>query len=1139
MVAGMLMPRDRLRAIYEILFRDGVMVAKNDERPQSRHAEIPGVTNLQVTKAMGSLKSRGFVRETFAWKHCYWYLTNEGIVYLRQYLHLPPEIVPASLQRVRRPIAPIGLPRRTPAANVQAVRGPTSYVPKPQADVERHEYRRREETVPHRGQDTTHGSFKTHVLENSCQEGGWQRWAERDDQASNKRGTSHTSVLSVEEKWGTKQTLRREEISRRHVGEQENDSYERRGHQGTSSSDSWTDQKMFGGTQGLRKEISKRQTMTENAELVTAPASVISLFERQELKREENVAREENIEGKKIASKSALMSQPQNAAISSSSKMVQKSEESKTVVKSVEVHVVSSVVSTHETLEVSVHKEGGKAPVQEQASSQEKSKAQIIRQEKDKEVGKAPSITISTSTKTKVEASQEVKQEGRDNISDDKYLEDKVVSQTHVPSVSKESEKLQSKKQKQQREEELSVTDGPIHAAPEPPKPENKGEEKKGQRKKGQEKSGKEGANQNNLTSHPKEVQKPAVSEEVKSEPKKEAAIEATKVTPEATPKSEPSKTKQRKSKKEDKTREGGAGQDGLSQGPPELGESKEDKLETKSQKDESPVQVPVSSISVLTEKEQEVRQEKKGSKGKKAKKGAIESAKSDAQDTSATQPLKKEKMEVISKEVAPSEAKEVSKSNKDNVVSEPLFKDQSSALVTTHHVLVEEIQDIYKGSNISIQKDTGDQPIKVEDVASQEQHPASDASSQNLPVSKKQEEEIVQKPETLHQNVLVSVTCSKTIEQEEVQHQKGRALLMGSKAGTTSCEHIESTDGKETKGAADIESHNIESLLKDIPVQTESVTVTKTSQESKGEVKTVKESVTLTQKPPESKKEVKIVKETVTITKEPPETKTEKKTVTLTQKPPESKEEVKTVKETVTITKEPPETKTEKESVTLTQKPPESKKEVKIVKETVTITKELPETKTENETVTLIQKPPESKEEVKMVKETVAIAKEPPETKTEKKTVTLTQKPPESKVENFHTVKESVTLTQGLHSKVEKTQTVSRTVTITQVSKVEEVSAVTFTPKPPESKLEELQTVSDISLPAPEAKVEEQEAPCEGPAEDPKSTPEEGRRMIPNTASCSVHVSSWKSPELSLVQVWLTLGQTPGAGFRGLVPIM
>ncbi|KAF7708796.1 hypothetical protein HF521_017853 [Silurus meridionalis] len=129
MVAGMLMPLDNLRAIYERLFRDGVMVAKKDKRPQTKHPEIPGVGNLQVIRAMGSLKSRGYVRETFAWRHSYWYLTNEGIVYLRDYLHLPPEIVPTPLQRVRRPAATLSIAQR--AARVQAVEGPTSYVPKP------------------------------------------------------------------------------------------------------------------------------------------------------------------------------------------------------------------------------------------------------------------------------------------------------------------------------------------------------------------------------------------------------------------------------------------------------------------------------------------------------------------------------------------------------------------------------------------------------------------------------------------------------------------------------------------------------------------------------------------------------------------------------------------------------------------------------------------------------------------------------------------------------------------------------------------------------------------------------------------------------------------------------------------------
>ncbi|XP_045716753.1 plectin isoform X17 [Phyllostomus hastatus] len=151
MVAGMLMPLDQLRAIYEVLFREGVMVAKKDRRPRILHPHVPGVSNLQVMRAMASLRARGLVRETFAWRHFYWYLTNEGVAHLRQYLHLPPEIVPASLQRVRRPVAMVMPARRGPAPHVQAVQGPLSCPPKrgqlsagDPAREERRVYRRKE-----------------------------------------------------------------------------------------------------------------------------------------------------------------------------------------------------------------------------------------------------------------------------------------------------------------------------------------------------------------------------------------------------------------------------------------------------------------------------------------------------------------------------------------------------------------------------------------------------------------------------------------------------------------------------------------------------------------------------------------------------------------------------------------------------------------------------------------------------------------------------------------------------------------------------------------------------------------------------------------------------------------------------------
>ncbi|XP_050409557.1 40S ribosomal protein S10 isoform X1 [Patella vulgata] len=97
----MLMPKKNRVMIYEYLFKEGVMVAKKDFFAP-RHPNI-NVPNLHVIKALTSLKSRGLVREQFAWRHYYWYLTNEGIQFLRDFLHLPPEIVPATLKRQQRP----------------------------------------------------------------------------------------------------------------------------------------------------------------------------------------------------------------------------------------------------------------------------------------------------------------------------------------------------------------------------------------------------------------------------------------------------------------------------------------------------------------------------------------------------------------------------------------------------------------------------------------------------------------------------------------------------------------------------------------------------------------------------------------------------------------------------------------------------------------------------------------------------------------------------------------------------------------------------------------------------------------------------------------------------------------------------
>jgi small subunit ribosomal protein S10e len=93
---------DALVQIYEALFKDGVLVAPKDfNRPT--HPDITTVRNLEVIKAMQSLTSKGFVKTQFSWQYYYYTLTDEGLAYLREFLHLPSEIVPQTHMKPARP----------------------------------------------------------------------------------------------------------------------------------------------------------------------------------------------------------------------------------------------------------------------------------------------------------------------------------------------------------------------------------------------------------------------------------------------------------------------------------------------------------------------------------------------------------------------------------------------------------------------------------------------------------------------------------------------------------------------------------------------------------------------------------------------------------------------------------------------------------------------------------------------------------------------------------------------------------------------------------------------------------------------------------------------------------------------------
>ncbi|EPR59254.1 ribosomal protein RPS10 [Toxoplasma gondii TgCatPRC2] len=92
-----LIPKANRKAIYEYLFKEGVIVVQKNGKIE-RHPEVP-VPNLHVMMTLRSLQTKKFVEEKFNWQHNYYFLTNEGIEFLRTYLHLPPTVFPSTLTK--------------------------------------------------------------------------------------------------------------------------------------------------------------------------------------------------------------------------------------------------------------------------------------------------------------------------------------------------------------------------------------------------------------------------------------------------------------------------------------------------------------------------------------------------------------------------------------------------------------------------------------------------------------------------------------------------------------------------------------------------------------------------------------------------------------------------------------------------------------------------------------------------------------------------------------------------------------------------------------------------------------------------------------------------------------------------------
>lgn len=77
--------------IYTYLLQEGVFCCKKDYTSKNAILEIPNINCFLVLR---SLKSRKFTTEIFSWQWHYYFLTTEGVKYLREYLGLPGTVIP-------------------------------------------------------------------------------------------------------------------------------------------------------------------------------------------------------------------------------------------------------------------------------------------------------------------------------------------------------------------------------------------------------------------------------------------------------------------------------------------------------------------------------------------------------------------------------------------------------------------------------------------------------------------------------------------------------------------------------------------------------------------------------------------------------------------------------------------------------------------------------------------------------------------------------------------------------------------------------------------------------------------------------------------------------------------------------------
>ena len=90
-------PKKNRDDLYRFFFTEGVICCHKNRlgvwRASLGGKRIEMPVN-HVMQLMRQLKSRGLLKEQFAWRHFYWFLNDAGVAFMRKYLFLAENVVP-------------------------------------------------------------------------------------------------------------------------------------------------------------------------------------------------------------------------------------------------------------------------------------------------------------------------------------------------------------------------------------------------------------------------------------------------------------------------------------------------------------------------------------------------------------------------------------------------------------------------------------------------------------------------------------------------------------------------------------------------------------------------------------------------------------------------------------------------------------------------------------------------------------------------------------------------------------------------------------------------------------------------------------------------------------------------------------